>query len=106
MLAELQQLTEIFPSPEYQLPLTPSYEPARCAEELADPAIPDPDPAHTAVFKVRQNCVKINLVRPVDAPHVYHATMESKKSDLTVIGEHYWNLAQQNLITGQTQMRS
>lgn len=97
-LAELQQLTTIFPSPEYQLQLDPSYEPARSAEELADLLLPKPDPAKNAVFKVLQNCVKVNLVRPVGAPHMYYAAMESKMCELTVLGEHYWNLVDQKLI--------
>jgi hypothetical protein len=98
LLTELQQLTSIFPSPDYQLSLDPSYEPARSAEQIADPAIPDPDPAHNATFEVLQKYVKVNLVRPVDAPHMYYAAMENKACKLTVLGEHYWNLVHQRLI--------
>ncbi len=97
-LTELQQLSTMFPSPDYQLPLDPSYEPARSAEQIADPAIPDPDPVNTATFEVLQNYVKVNLVRPVDAPHMYYAAMESKACELTVLGEHYWKLVNQRLI--------
>lgn len=97
-LTELQQLTRIFPSPDYQLPLDPSYEPARSADQIADPTIPAPNPVHNATFKVLQNYVKVNLVRPIDAPHMYYAAMENKGCELTVLGEHYWNLVQQRLI--------
>lgn len=97
-LVELQQLTSIFPSPATQLPLDPSFEPARSAEERVNPAIADPDPINTATFKVLQNYVKVNLVRPVGAPHMYYAAMESKACELTVLGQHYWNLVEQRLI--------
>lgn len=97
-LAELHQLTTIFSSPELQLDLDPSYEPERSAEQETDPGIPKPDPTHTATFKVLQDLVKVNLVRPVGAPHMYHAAMESKACELTVLGEHYWNLVHSGLI--------
>lgn len=97
-LARLQQLSRIFPSPDYQLPLDPSYEPARSAEQIADPAIPEPDPSNNATFEVLQNYVKVKLVRPVDAPHMYYAAMENKACELTVLGEHYWKLVDQGLI--------
>lgn len=97
-LADLQQLATIFPSPEYQLPLDPSYEPERFDEQKNNPDISDPDPVNTATFKVLQNYVKVNLVRPVDAPHMYHAAMESKACELTALGEHYWKLVEQEMI--------
>lgn len=97
-LADLQQLKVIFPAPEHQLQLDPSYEPERSADQEKDPGIPDPDPANTAIFKVLQNYVKVNLVRPVGAPHMYHAAMENKSCELTKLGEHYWKLVDQELI--------
>jgi len=59
---------------------------------------PPPAPAKTADFAVLQNLVKVNLVRPVDAKHMWHAAMESKACELTVLGQHYWNLAKKDLI--------
>lgn len=97
-LTELRQLTTIFPSPDYQLPLDPSYEPDRSTEQLTNPTIAEPDPAKTATFEVLQKYVKVNLVRPVDAPHMYYAAMESKACELTVLGEHYWKLVEQSRI--------
>lgn len=97
-LADLQALTTHFPTSDYEFPLDPSYEPERSAEQIADPAIPDPDPARTAVFRVLQNHVRVNLVRPIDAPHMWHAAMESKSCELTVLGQHYWNLVAGDLI--------
>jgi len=97
-LAELQQITSIFPAPGIQLQLDPSFEPSRNAEQAAHPNIPAPDAANTATFKTLQNYVKVNLVQPVGAVHMYYAAMESKACELTVLGEHYWNLVQQRLI--------
>lgn len=97
-LTALQALTTHFPAADYDLPLDPSYEPERSTEQLDDPAIPPPDPEHTAVFKVLQAYVRVNLVRPVDAPHMWHAAMQSKSCELTVLGQHYWNLVDQSLI--------
>jgi len=97
-LAELQALTTHFPSPDYDFPLDPSYEPERSSDQLGDPAIPKPDPHHTATFRVLQNYVRVNLVRPVGAPHMWHAAMQSKSCELTVLGQHYWNLVHKGLI--------
>lgn len=97
-LAELQALTTYFPRADYEHPLDPSYEPERSEEQKADPAIPNPDPQKTAIFKVLQNYVKVNLVRPVGAPHMWHAAMQSKGCELTVLGEHYRKLVEENLI--------
>ncbi|MBE5440131.1 caspase family protein [Mycobacteroides abscessus] len=95
-LAELQQLTDIFPSPATVFSLDPSYEPHRSGFE--DPSVPAPDPAHTAVFAILQNYVKVNLVRPVGAPHMWHAAMWSHGCELTVLGQHYWKLVDDGLI--------
>ena len=97
-LEDLQSLTRLFPSPDYELQLDPTYEPQRSTDEVNDPLIPDPDPTHTADFRVLQNCVRVNLVRPVGAPHMWHAAMESKACELTVLGQHYWNLVKEGLI--------
>jgi hypothetical protein len=95
-LAELQQLTDIFPTPTTVFALDPSYEPYRSGVE--DPSVPPPDPAHIAVFAILQNYVKVNLVRPVGAPHMWHAAMETQACELTVLGQHFWNLVNEGLI--------
>jgi hypothetical protein len=97
-LADLQALATHFPRPDYEFPLDPSFEPERSAEQLADPTIPRPDPGNTAVFAVLQKYVKVNLVRPVGAPHMWHAAMNNKSCELTVLGQHYWNLVHGGLI--------
>jgi hypothetical protein len=97
-LADLQSLARHFPTPDYEFPLDPSYEPERSADQLADPAIPPPDPRKNAVFAVLQRYVKVNLVRPVGAPHMWHAAMQGKSCELTVLGQHYRNLVATGLI--------
>lgn len=97
-LSGLHALTDFFPAADHRLPLNPSFEPERSPEQQADTEIPAPDPAKTAVFKILQDQVKVNLVRPVDAPHMWHAAMQSKSCELTVLGQHYWRLVTDRLI--------
>lgn len=97
-LRYLQELKRHFPTPEYELPLDPSYEPERTPGDAADPSIPPPDPANNATFRVLQKYVRVNLVEPVGAPHMWHAAMGSKACRLTVLGRHYWNLVAKDLI--------
>lgn len=81
-LADLRQITDFFPEPGSEYPLEPSYEPESDS----------PDPTKTQNFRVLQAYNRVNLVVPVDAPHMYHAAMESKACRLTVPGEHYRRL--------------
>jgi len=97
-LAELRALTRHFPAPDHAFRLDPSFEPERSLEQMQDPSIPPPDPAHTATFKVLQNYARVNLIRPVDAPHMWHAAMQSRACELTVLGQHYWSLVKRGLI--------
>lgn len=95
-LESLQKLTVLFAEPTTQLELDPAYEPERTGEE--DASFPPPDPAKNADFAVLQALVKVNLVRPVDAPHMWHAAVQSKACELTVLGQHYWKLVKEDLI--------
>ncbi|MGC4792908.1 caspase family protein [Micromonospora saelicesensis] len=98
ILGDLQALTRHFPAPDHNFCLDPSFEPERSADQLEDPSIPPPDPLNTAIFKILQGYVRVNLVRPVGAPHMWHAAMQSKSCELTVLGQHYWNLVNKGLI--------
>lgn len=97
-LGDLQALARHFPRADYDFQLDPSYEPERSAEQRLDANIPAPDPQKTAVFAVLQKYVKVNLVRPVGAPHMWHAAMQRKSCELTVLGQHYRNLVADGLI--------
>lgn len=97
-LADLQALTTLFPTADYEFPLDPSYEPERSEDDRGNPGIPPPNPAKTSVFAVLQRYVKVNLVRPVGVPHMWHAAMQGRSCELTVLGQHYHNLVAKGLI--------
>ncbi len=97
-LAALQSLTTHFPAPDHIFRLDPSYEPERSSDQIEDATIPAPHREHTSIFKVLQDYVKVNLVHPIDAPHMWHAAMQGKSCELTVLGRHYWNLVDKRLI--------
>lgn len=88
-LAELRLLTEFFPSPGSEFQLNPSFEPERCEGDSTQMSWPAPDPENTMKFGILQKFNRVNLVVPVDAPHMWHAAVESKSCKLTVLGEHY-----------------
>ena len=97
-LGDLQSLTKLFPSQDYDFPLDPSYEPERTDAQKSDPLFPIPDLAKNTVFSLLQRLVKVNLVRPKGETHMWHAAMNNKSCELTVLGQHYWNLVNANLI--------
>jgi hypothetical protein len=97
-LADLQALATHFPAAGYNFKLDPAYEPERSEEQRKDPHFPPPDPKKNAIFAVLQKYVKVNLVQPVGAPHMWHAAVQSKSCQLTVLGEHYRKLVANQLI--------
>ena len=97
-LADLQALSTDFPDPSFFFKLDPSYEPERTDEQKADAAIPPPEAKKIAVFARLQRYVKVNLVRPVGAEHMWHAAMQWKGCQLTVLGEHYRTLVASGMI--------
>jgi hypothetical protein len=94
-LLELQRITKLFPSPGFEFRLDPSFEPER---QNPSQAIPSPNPVNTEKFAVLQKYNRVNLVIPIDAPHMWHAAMGSKACKLTVLGEHYRRLVEQGRI--------
>lgn len=97
-LTDLQALATHFPQPDYNFPLDPAYEPERSEDQRKNPDVPPPDSRKNAIFAVLQRYVKVNLVRPVGAPHMWHAAMQSKSCELTVLGQHYRKLVADGLI--------
>jgi len=95
-LGELQRITELFPSAGFKFHLDPTFEPER--ELVPSTKIPAPNPENTQKFAILQRYNRVNLVVPVDAPHMWHAAMDSKSCKLTVLGEHYRNLVERKLI--------
>jgi hypothetical protein len=94
-LPELQRITELFPSPGFEFRLDPSFEPER---PQAITGVVPPNPLNTAKFAVLQKYSRVNLVVPVNAPHMWHAAMGSQPCRLTVLGEHYRRLVEQKRI--------
>jgi hypothetical protein len=87
-LLDLKKITTLFHDKGYEFKLDPSYEPES----------PSPQKENTEKFAILQKYNRINLVVPVDAPHMYHAAMDSKSCKLTILGEHYWNLVKNDKI--------
>lgn len=94
-LEDLREIDKIFQDPGQILPLDPTFEPERNA---AQAHLPPRDPKNTAIFAILQKYNRVNLVVPVDAPHMWHAAMESKACKLTPLGQHYHRLAKRDLL--------
>ena len=94
-LEELKQIVRLFPKAGYDFKLDPSFEP----ELRGRPAdAPPPNPANTERFAILQKYNRVNLLKPVGAPHMWHAAIESKSCRLTALGEHYRRLVEEKLI--------
>lgn len=90
-LDDLRRITEFFPQRGFEYKLDPTFEPELKGR---DSGMPPPDPENTRKFAVLQRYNRLNLVAPVNAPHMWHAAMQSKSCKLTVLGEHYRLLAE------------
>ncbi len=87
-LAELKELIKLFPTKGFIFPLNPTFEPTEKSviKENAEK------------FALLQKYNRINLVKPVDEEHMYFAAMNSTGCQLTILGEHYWNLVKKERI--------
>ncbi len=94
-LDDLRRISEFFPNAGYEFPLDPTFEPEMKGRS---DGMPDPDPENTRKFAILQKLNRVNLVTPVDAPHMWHAAMESRACKLTVLGEHYRRLIERDRI--------
>jgi hypothetical protein len=94
-LADLRRIVEFFPDSGFQYALNPSFEPELKGRSEGMPA---PNLENTIKFAVLQKFNRVNLVVPVDAPHMWNAAMENKSCKLTVLGEHYRRLVKRNRI--------
>lgn len=94
-LEDLRKIATLFPVEGQDLQLDPTFEPERHPGEAS---LPPPNPVNTAKFAILQKYNRVGLVVPVDAPHMWHAAMNSKSCKLTVLGEHYCRLVAQGKI--------
>jgi hypothetical protein len=85
----------LFPSAGFEFKLDPTYEPEIKGR---DAGMPDPIEDNTKKFATLQKYNKLNLLKPIDVPHMWNAAMEGKSCKLTALGEHYRRLAENNLI--------
>lgn len=94
-LEDLRRINEFFPTPGYEFQLDPTFEPELKGR---DSGMPDPKEENTRIFNILQKYNRLNLLKPVDAPHMWHAAMQSKSCKLTALGEHYRKLVEKNRI--------
>lgn len=98
-LTDLRRISEFFPAPGHHFQLDPTYEPERHESWAQDPqGVPAPILEHNEIFSVLQKYNRVGLIVPEDAPHMWHAAMESKTVRLTALGEHYRQLAERGLL--------
>ena len=94
-IGELRRLTDLFPTRGFEFALDPSYEPE---DRGRDPDLPKAKIENVAKFTILQKYNRLHLVVPVGAQHMWHAAMQSKSCKLTVLGEHYRQLAEKDRI--------
>lgn len=92
-ITELHRITEFFNTPYEEYALDPTYEPDKHEADVLEV-----NTEHEAIFSILQKYVKLNLVVPVGAEHMYYAAINHKACKLTVQGQHYWKLAKKNRI--------
>lgn len=94
-LDDLRRIKDFFPTPGYEFKLDPTFEPE---QKGRDAGMPPPIEENTKIFAILQKYNRLNLLVPVDAPHMWNAAMENKSCKLTALGEHYRRLAIKNRI--------
>lgn len=94
-LDDLRIIKDLFPKAGYEFKLDPTFEPEMKGR---DEGMPDPIEDNTKTFAILQKYNRLNLLKPVNAPHMWNAAMESKSCKLTALGEHYRKLAAKNRI--------
>ncbi|TCC36613.1 caspase family protein [Kribbella speibonae] len=81
----LRELPKWFPTPHYEFPLDPTYEPDAGPDHV--------HLEHEGVFAGLQICRAAKLVEPVGFEHMYFAAMNSGVCRLTPLGRHYRHMA-------------
>ena len=94
-LEDLRKITEFFPSAGCEFSLDPTFEPEAKGR---DEDMPPPSAENVEKFSVLQQYNRLNLLVPVNAPHMWHAAMQSKSCKLTALGEHYRRLVEKDRI--------
>jgi hypothetical protein len=95
VLENLRRITEFFPTKGFEFQLDPTFEPELRGRP---PDAPLPEKENTTKFAILQQYNRLGLLVPVNAPHMWHAAIESKRCKLTVLGEHYRRLVERRRI--------
>lgn len=94
-LESLRLINNLFPTPGFEFKLNPTFEPELKGR---DEGMPEPIEENIKIFSILQKYNRLNLLVPIDAPHMWNAAMENKSCKLTALGEHYRRLAEKNRI--------
>lgn len=86
-LEKLHLLPALFPEPEMEFPLDPTYE-----EDKNNTDNKEVNKAHEKVFALLRSYAALNLVVPVGEEYMYWAAVRSKSCKLTALGQYYWGL--------------
>jgi hypothetical protein len=97
-LNTLRKIIELFPVPQQEFSLNPSFEDTNSTIVEHNVIEPHAKDENVAVFKILQKLQSVGLVVPVDSEHMYFAAMESKACKLTSLGYHYWRLVKDKRI--------
>ncbi len=89
----MRRITEFFKTPYEEFALDPTFEPDKHEADTTEV-----NQEHEAVFTILQRYVRLNLVIPVNAEHMYYAAINRKSCKLTAQGQHYWQLVSKNRI--------
>lgn len=85
---ELRRLPELFPQPDHQFRLAPTYEVTR----------PEAAPEHIALFNLFKRYQVARLLRPSIDRDLYFAALRSNTVELTPLGRFYRQLASDGLL--------
>jgi hypothetical protein len=94
-IEDLRRLTDFFPTSGFEFSLDPTFEPEMKGR---DSGMPPPNLENIRTFAILQKYNRLNLLIPINAPHMWNAAMESKSCKLTTLGEHYRRLVEKNRI--------
>ena len=97
-LNSLRKIVELFPTPQEEFSLDPSFEDTNTTTVEHDIIEPYAKEENVVVFKLLQKLQSVGLVVPVDSEYMYFAAMESKACKLTSLGYHYWRLVKDKRI--------
>lgn len=89
----LRQMHALFPNPDYDYPLDPTYE-----EDKRHALDTTRNTEHEQIFRILRKLNQLHLVEPVGEEYMYWAAIKSKSCRLTTKGYSFWRLVDQNSI--------